>query len=262
MITEIRPLPLGPAGIINKAEKLINDYIGIVGLHSLRHRGIRFDDVYDQIIYPKHEIILNETTNLGNDEEGKKILGFFEPAENRAYVCSSLKNDPRRAFTQWHEVAGHGVLQGEWLRNQFGYGRIVTTEASLSPVTDRILERQANLFASQVAAPTWYVEVLIRHFFRPTKPFFFFRPCHYCLEVNGTSTRRYVASYEDLCHVIGGVIQPFFGRLSKEALGYQVKETGWVVDKSTRSFQLFRKSEQSLGFNSLKKHGHKVLQTT
>src|SRR5262249_12484155 len=158
------------------------------GRADLVTRGLRFDDVYDDIIYPHYGIELDESRHLGADDAGKKILGCYEPTRNRALIDRSLRDDPRRVFTLWHEVGGHGVLQGQWFRdqlNQRSFEAIVTTDASLAPDTVDALERQANIFASHAAAPSWLVDAVIAKVFRPTKLFLFFGPCLYWLEVNG-----------------------------------------------------------------------------
>jgi hypothetical protein len=243
MKVEIKPPPFGFPQIINRAEKLIEDYRSIVGTSTMLHQGLHFEDVFEQVIYPNYEIELDESKDLGFDENGKKILGCFDPKGNRAFIDNSLEDDPRRVFTQWHEVGGHGVLQGEWLRNQLNRQRtIVTTEESLSPNTISILERQANLFASHAAAPSWFVDAVIVKIFRPTKPFLFFGPCRYWLDVNGMICCHHVDGFDELCRLIAWKIQRFFGGLSKEALGYRIKESPRVVDRTIPTTLLFRLS--------------------
>ena len=40
------------------------------------------------------------------------------------------------------------------------------------------------------------------------------------------------SSFDHLCQLIADKIQLYFGRLSKEALGYRVRDHGWIVDKT------------------------------
>lgn len=76
--------------------------------------AISFSSVYDNVVYPQYEIIVEEGCDLGVDDEGQKILGEYDPLSNIAYIDDAISeesNDPRRTFTLWHEVGGHGVLQ-------------------------------------------------------------------------------------------------------------------------------------------------------
>lgn len=234
--------PFSNEEIVSRAESLIDEYAGVLGgRRELVKYGLQFERAYEELIYPNYGIALDEEENLGVDEAGQKILGFFEPWSNKAYIDVSLRDDPRRTFTLWHEVGGHGVLQGDWLRTQMKR-RVVTTEQDLSPDTLNALERQANLFAAHAAAPTWLVNALIVKVLRPTKLFLYFGPCTYWLETNGCSRCYHVFSFDDLCQTIAWQMQPYFGRLSKEALGYRVRESGWVIDKTKPRLKLFRKS--------------------
>ncbi len=71
---EIKPPPYRSAQIVDRAVQLIEEYCSIVGRSTLLLRGLRFDDVFAQVIYPKYEIELDETQDLGFDDAGKKIL--------------------------------------------------------------------------------------------------------------------------------------------------------------------------------------------
>ena len=85
--------------------------------------------------------------------------GWHIAKENTALVDSKLlkARDPRTAFTQWHETAGHGVLQGDFLRKIAGkYPKLNMTEKSMNLIKNAF-ERQANTFAANVAAPRNYV---------------------------------------------------------------------------------------------------------
>lgn len=242
----IKPPQFTNEQIEARAEQFVEEFTTILGgKRNLVLNGLRFDPVYEEVIYPNYGIALDEGKELGFDDDGRKILGYFEPSENKAYIDVSLKNDPRREFTRWHEVAGHGVLQGPWLRKLTS--RAVTTEDDLSPETIKVLERQANLFAANVAAPLWLVDAMIVRVYRPTKPFIYLGPSGYWLETNGQSRRYHIFDFDDLCQTIAWSLQPYFGYLSKESLGYRVRETGWVVDRTRPPVRLFRKSRKPIG---------------
>jgi hypothetical protein len=182
---------------VARAEVFVDEFTRILGgKRDLVKNGLQFDRVYEEVIYPNYGIGLDEETDLGFDDAGRKIFGYFEPGENKAYIDLSLRKDPRREFTRWHEVAGHGILQGAWLRKLMSRG--VTTEDDLAPGTINVLERQANLFAANAAAPLWLVDAMIVRVFRPTKPFFYPGPCGYWLDANGWSRQYHILSFDDL----------------------------------------------------------------
>jgi hypothetical protein len=234
--------PFTSEDVMARAEAFVDEFTRTLGgkLELVRN-GLQFDRVYEEVIYPNYGIELDEGTDLGFDDAGRKIFGYFQPGQNKAYIDLSLREDPRREFTRWHEVAGHGILQGAWLRKLMSCS--VTTEDDLSPDTVNILERQANLFAANVAAPLWLVNAMIVKVFRPTKPFIFPGSCEYWLEANGWSRQYHILSFDHLCQTIAGSLQRYFGYLSKEALGYRVRETGWVIDTTKASLKLFRKAK-------------------
>jgi hypothetical protein len=240
----IKPPPFTSEDIVARAEVFVDEFTRILGgKRELVRNGLQFDRVYEEVIYPNYGIGLDEKTDLGFDEAGRKIIGYFEPGENKAYIDISLRKDPRREFTRWHEVAGHGILQGAWLRKLMSRG--VTTEDDLSPDTINVLERQANLFGANAAAPLWLVDAMIVRVFRPTKPFFYPGPCGYWLDANGWPRQYHIFSFDELCQTIAWKLQPYFGYLSKEALGYRVRETGWVFDITKASLKLFRKAKSA-----------------
>lgn len=234
--------------IIDKAEKLIDEYARIVGQERILKTGLWFDDVYEQVIYPKYEIDLTETDDLGLARDGTVILGAFAPQLNSAYVTNRIAvntGDPRRSFTCWHEVGGHGVLQGEWLRKRYAQiaMTMVTGEKDIAPNAVQSLERQANLFAAHAAAPTWLVQVAIRRTFglRENKRIRYVGRGPYMLCVRGNDLPyKDVASYSDLCRIVAGKIKHLFGGLSVESLGYRVAESRLVVDVSKTIGCLYR----------------------
>jgi len=208
--------------------------------------GINFDVVFETLIYPEYEIVLVENQDLGFDEAGEKIFGKFDVEENTAYIDVSLRpelKDPRRIFTCWHEVGGHGVLQGAWLREMLQTHRlreVVTTESMLTPQTVKVLERQANLFASRAAAPNWLLAIAILDVFNPRRAIQYIGPGDYMFNVYGQNRYWEVKSFDDLCQGIAYHIRHRFGGLSVEALGYRVAETSFVRGPQRKPFELHR----------------------
>jgi hypothetical protein len=143
-----------------------------------------------------------------------------------------------------HEIAGHGVFQGEWLRrhyrHRFSKARLVTTEEVPSPKSLSILERQANLFAAHAAAPQWFVEREILRTFAPKMPFRFIKPGVQGFDLRGQYVERRIDSYSHLCRTLAKFIQHRFGGLSVESLGYRIQESGYVLDLSQRKLVLRR----------------------
>lgn len=232
--------------IIDAAGRLMARYEAIVGRDYIQSHGLHFNDVYERLLYPEFQIDLYEEADLGTDDHGEKILGRYDVDANVAHldrVIAPESGDPRRAFTCWHEVAGHGALQGDWLREQLaagGRGFVNVTDVSLSPDEERVLERQANLFAAHLAAPDWLINYAVHTILRPTRRFVFFGPCLYWLDVHGVPIRKHVADVADLCGWIGSKIAGYFGGLSAQALGYRIREMGWVRDRSIPRLQLHR----------------------
>jgi hypothetical protein len=239
--------PFSKGQIISMAGELIAEHVRVVGRKEILSQGLSFNQVYETVIYPKYEIEIVEDEDLGVDEDGKKILGCFDIEHDRAYIDPSLareRSDPRRTFTLWHEVGGHGVLQGEWLRAQLSArkhgGRLVTTEESLSSATQQRLERQANVFAAHASAPAWLVDTAIALIFQPTKPFVYFRPGYYWLDMRGSQRRFRVSSFEDLCCLIAKEIKHKFDGLSTESLSYRVAESRQLVNRASAPLLLPR----------------------
>ena len=229
------------AEIIKRAEELTKRWARHVG-PDIGLVLTSFDAIYNEIIYPEYEIKLKENCDLGFDEEGVKILGEYDWMENVAYIDQAINeetSDPRRAFTLWHEVGGHGVLQGDWLRKEqsrvSGNHRLVTTELSIKNQTIDVLERQANLFAANAGVPLWLLEYRMRQVYRPTRPFRFIGPSRYCLDVNGRCRYGDVSTFDDLCRFIAYYVKSSFGGMSSESIGYQVAKTYLVRDVSTRT---------------------------
>ena len=251
----LRPKPLSAPrwrnqAIIDAASRLMGQYEAIVGREYITTTGLSFDHFYEHLIFPKFGVNLYEDDDLGEDGDGHKLLGRYDVRGNAAHldqIISRESNDPRRTYTCWHEVAGHGVLQGAWLRKQLerpgGRESIDVTEISLSPDEERILERQANLFASHLAAPDWLVNYAINTIFRPTRKFYFKEPCVYYLEGYGLKIKNYIFDAGHLSRWIGAKISALFGGLSAEALGYRITALGWIDDRSLPNIGLHRSAK-------------------
>src|SRR4051812_22864053 len=98
------------------AESLALDYLDLVG-RERASLGMDFDRVFEELIYPKYEVDLIDNIDLGRDEFGKRILGQYDPLTNNLFFDPMLRGDPRRVFTQWHEI-GHVILHGKWVRRR------------------------------------------------------------------------------------------------------------------------------------------------
>lgn len=236
--TFIRPPTITRRKIIEAAEGISRRYFHVVGLDRIE-LGISFDSVYEHLIYPEYEIDLIEDEDLGYDPvSGEKIFGRYDPTANEAFVDPCLRNDPRRTFTLWHEVGGHGILQGEWLRQQIAKNESVcTTATAITPQTEDVFEKQANLFAGHAAAPRWLVEGCIQKTFGLPRwqPYRFIGPGRYTFALKSGTLFHYCDTFSEVCLRISQYIRWRFGRLSFEALSYQVAQCGMVVDKTARS---------------------------
>ncbi|QDT78241.1 hypothetical protein Mal35_16730 [Gimesia maris] len=229
----IKPPPFSRPEVIRRATELFRGYADFVG-NDTAMLGINFDLIFKKYIYPVYEIDLIEDHDLGVDDDGEKILGYFQPQFNRVFIDPSLREDPRRVFTCWHEVGGHAILQGDWLRQEMkriGMVReIATTAPMMSPDVEDTLERQANLFAAHAAAPIGFVNYRIKKAFDLTQPYRYTGPGRYCFSLSSGTRYREVADFEYLCNCIAYYIKHWFGGLSVEALSYRVAESKWVVD--------------------------------
>jgi hypothetical protein len=215
--------------------------------------GVKFDVIYQEFIYPEYEIELNEDRDLGFDEAGEKILGEFHPLDNRVLIDRSLSeaNDPRRVFTCWHEVGGHAILQGDWLRSELTRLKrsdpLITTDSMLMPNVEAALERQANIFASHAVAPNWLVDFAISRSFGLSRPIRYIGPGPYSLVFHNGTSYHDVSTFNDLCMRIAYYIRGRFGGLSIESLSYRVGESKWIVDDSrpaSREFSLKRRASR------------------
>ena len=238
--------PFSDRRIVQTAEELTKKYVRATNPDPVLF-SINFDHIYENYIYPEYEIALEEDCNLGRDEHGKKILGRFDVDTNTAYIDASLgpgSRDPRRTFTCWHEVGGHGVLQGQWLRRElsgFQHARsIVTTEESIDGRTHYELDRQANLFAARAAAPTWFLQQVVQETYQPTHPLRYTGPGRYCFNVNRATRYHHADDFGHLCRIAAYYISWRFGGLSHEALGYRLVQIGFITDASRPGLRLNR----------------------
>lgn len=238
----IQAEPLSQRAIAAIAGALFSKYCDRVGDSEVKQRGIIFRRMFDEIIAPEYGISLVDGIPLGNSIDGRPLLGLYDIETNTAYIDTAIgphSNDPRRTFTLWHEVGGHGVLQGEHLRKQFRQGdaasKVQTTSASIASTTRNLLERQANIFAAHAAAPVCLVRAQIQNSMRLNHRIEFTKPSMYNLQKHGGTIECWIDSYEALCSAVARIIQPYFGGLSVEAIGYQVRLTELVVDKSAKA---------------------------
>jgi len=228
----IRPFPLSDHQIKLQADEVARACIPRVGIAVVGRSGMSFDAVYEEYIYPEFGVILVERDDL-RDVDGTKIHGRYNPFSNTAFINRSLKGDPRLAFTRWHEVVGHGVLQGKWLRDELlrlGVNDATTPTADLMDEATRLeFERQANIFAAYCGAPCALVEHAIRRTFDVVRPFRYAGPGTYCLQLKGGRGRFIeVDTFDGYCRQIAYYIQRWFGGLSKEAIGYRVRKSRLV----------------------------------
>ena len=235
--------PLSRREIVTQAEALAERFLLDFwnGRVQTRLICISFDAVYDNLIYPEYEIRLIEDEDLGVGENGEKILGRYDPHSNTAYIDHSLRNDPRRVFTCWHEVAGHGVLQGEWLRRRHVKdGAVTTTQSTLSPMTVNTLERQANIFAAHAAIPTALLAQAISDVFDPDGAFEFRGPGTYTFSVNRRTLRRNIGDFAAYSWMVGSFLRNRFGWISAECISYRLQDINFVRDRSTNRLELHR----------------------
>jgi hypothetical protein len=238
LISKIRPLAATNAAIIQQAEQFTRQFAWTMPSFPAELFTINFDYIYENYIYPEFGIELKEGCKLGCDDAGEKILGAFDVERNVVYLDRVLDDRKelvrhKRVFTCWHEVGGHAILQGDWLRSEasrLGKLGIVTTESSLTEHAVSVLERQANLFAAHAAAPTWFLDYVIRATYELRQPFRYIGPRDYWFCVQGTGVRRHLSSFNELAKVIARDVQHRFGGLSIESLSYRIEASRWLID--------------------------------
>ena len=73
--------PFSDRRIVEAAEELTRNYVRATNPNPAI-LTINFDHVYENYIYPIYGIALEEDCNLGQDEQGNKILGRFDVETN------------------------------------------------------------------------------------------------------------------------------------------------------------------------------------
>lgn len=220
MIQFPSPEPMSYNQILERAHLFWLEVVKEFGPDHLLKNGINFNEIYDAVIYPKYEISLDKSVNLGFDEDGDQILGQFIIDRNAALISSELcdNNDPREIFTCWHEVAGHGVLQEPYLKKTIKKDiQLYTTQRSIT-LFESNFERQANLFAANVAAPKNFVYAIYINIFGMERRIKYCGPMRYSLNYKTV----YASSPLNLAYHIAKRMKRFFGGLSTESLSYQV----------------------------------------
>lgn len=246
--SSILPPPFSKRQIIEKANALILPYVDSMPRRRFLEVGHSFDMIYEEVIYPEYEICIEEHHELGFHSPDEKILAEYLPEERVVLVDREIgpdSGDPRRSFTLWHEVFGHGVLQGEWFRRCIQRGRITTTSLSLSPSVEAKIEKQANLFAAHCAAPFPLLNLALRHVL-PSSELKFFEPCTYWLTASRVTRCRHVENIDDVYRFVAEQIRHLFVGLSLQALSIQLKAAGVVTDKSGRSLSVFADAVDTL----------------
>lgn len=242
----IKAPPFSNRYIIEAAENLVREhaleYCGTMD-NVLRYYCTTFDVIFENYIYPRYEINLIEDEDLGFAHDGSKNLGVTFPKKNTVYIDRCLhysQRDRRRTFTLWHEVGGHAILQGPWLRGQLephdsATSLLVTTERELDADTVILLERQANLFASHAAAPSWLLHHVMEQSFRLTRAVRFIGPGEYSFVTNGRTHNEFCPTAWHAAYCLARLLPNRFGDLSYEALSYRILNAGYVNDCTARS---------------------------
>lgn len=227
-------LPLSAQEIIRKAALEFRRYA--VFNKNVFELGMSFDSMYEEYIYPTYEIGL-KYEDLGFDEAGQRILGTFLPVEKIAKIDSSLRKSPQRVFTLFHEVCGHGILQGDWLRKNMArlqHGRVASVEHTPDFTYDHGLEWQANLFAAHLAAPTQLITEFATKKLKLNRTVEFKGPGFYGVEtVDGYREFR-CQTFDAILTMLALPLQRYFGHLSVQSLAIRLGECGVAVDRAPK----------------------------
>ena len=81
--------PFSREQIIDRAQEIIARYAAVVGKHQILQRGLCFRELYEEVIYPDHEVELIEGTDLGYDTKGRKLLGMFDVEAKLCPKCGA-----------------------------------------------------------------------------------------------------------------------------------------------------------------------------
>jgi len=228
--------PMSMQQIWDESFDLWLQFVAEVGKDHLFRHGTNFDEYYDALLYPKYEITLERDVDLGVDDDGIQIFGKYLPKDNTALVDRKLfqTKDPRKVFIEIHEVIGHGVLHGPFLReNASKYPKLYTTKEGIG-LEDKgtsfnwkqmnTFEWQASAFAVNAFAPRNFVWCMYRKIFEVDRKIKFRGADSYILVCNNKPRRVFVRSPLQLAWVIARQIQPYFWGLSAQSLAYQVLE--------------------------------------
>lgn len=253
----LNPMRLSQGRIVQIAEDISRVYAMLHGKTNSNLFTINYEHVYDTLLYSQYGISLEEGDNLSEGDD-EIVFGYYDIFTNTvaldAVVCDL--NNPlssKKAFTFWHEV-GHAFLHSEWLKSQianYPNGRVITTESAISRETSDRLEKQANLFASHAAAPTWFLNHVIETTFGLNHAICYRGPYKYQLYPWGVKKQFQINSHHELCRAIAYNIRHRFGGLSVEALTYRVAaESKWVKDacgQETPPARLLRSAPIQIG---------------
>jgi len=230
--------PMSKELIRHEAHLLWVKYVQEVGPEHVLNYGVDFNEFYDALIYPQYEIELVRDQTLGVADDGSPILGEFLPKDNTALVDKSLfeTGDHRLIFTASHEVIGHGILHGPFLREHAKkYPKLLSTERSTGLTASSFdwrqmntFERQANAFAAHVIAPCTYIWCLWVKLFGTRRKMRYCGPGRYHLTFKDMSLPVHINSPFQLAWIIAKKMQHYFWGLSAQCISYQVAEA--VID--------------------------------
>lgn len=233
---------------LRSLELLIWPLIEKVGKTHLIRNGIRFDELYKRVIYPRFGIDIHEGACLDELCDGQGALGAFSPEQNLVEIDRRLAKgfgDPRRTFTLHHEVCGHGVLQGRRLRLQARFPDrhppLTDNDTTMHLRNQDTLEWQANVMAAYTAAPSWLVDMqLVSRLETRGRPLVYSGPSTYWFGPRGQVRPFEVGSFTDYAYALAAVLQPAFDGLSAQALGYRIQRSRIVHDVTRRHHVLLR----------------------
>lgn len=217
--------------MLNEAHKIaaaiLQQYFELISSPTTTdHLTINVLDIYNQVIYPEHEIELNMSHDLGF-ENNQKILGKTLPEEKIILidrVIAPPNKDPRFAFTLAHET-GHAFLHS----NEQALISCLGNESS------NIIERQADYFAEQLLMP----DNLVRYHFKRLYPK---SPVYYGPQEYAFGKRIYVHSLSEFCRKIAWRLTPLFSNVSCEALSYKLHDLGLITNKTNeRMYSRYKK---------------------
>ncbi len=224
--------PMSKESIRGEAHELWVEFVNLVGPDHVLRYGVNFDEMYEALIYPRYEIELDRNQSLGEDDSGVPVLGEFLPVHNAALIDRRLfeTNDRRLIFTTIHEVIGHGILHGPFLRKHAKkFPRLLSTVDSTGQTKHgfdlrqmNTFEWQANAFAANVVAPRTYIWCLWIKLFGTDRLLTYRGPGEYFLSYMGKPRSFYVNTPYHLAWVIAKKMRYYFWGLSTQCIAYQV----------------------------------------